>query len=91
MTRFAVAVVALTMLTDPARADLPPLIPRDVLFGNPEKAGPQISPDGKRLVFCHDMTGASELYVINANGTELTQITHDGTENLWPRWSPDGR
>ena len=34
-----------------SRADLPPLIPRDVLFGNPEKAGPQLSPDGKRLAW----------------------------------------
>ena len=28
-------------------ADLPPLIPRDVLFGNPERTAPQLSPDGK--------------------------------------------
>src|SRR5436190_11490007 len=32
-------------------ADLPPLIPRDVLFGNPERAAPQLSPDGKRLAW----------------------------------------
>src|SRR5205823_6420193 len=32
-------------------AELPPLIPRDVLFGNPEKSGPQLSPDGKRLAW----------------------------------------
>jgi Tol biopolymer transport system component len=48
------------------------------------------SPDGKRLVFCHDMTGSLELYVINADGTGLKQITGDGTENIFPRWSPDG-
>ena len=34
-----------------ARAEPPPLIPRDVLFGNPDKASPQISPDGKRLAY----------------------------------------
>ncbi len=28
---------------------LPTLIPREVLFGNPEKAQPRLSPDGKRL------------------------------------------
>src|SRR5438876_10582055 len=32
-------------------ADLPPLIPREVLFGNPERAAPQLSPDGKRLAW----------------------------------------
>jgi Tol biopolymer transport system component len=52
---------------------------------------PDYSPDGTRIVFCHDMTGAVELYVINVDGTGLTQITHDGTENIFPRWSPDGR
>lgn len=48
------------------------------------------SPDGRRLVFCHDMTGATELYVINVDGSGLQQITNDGTENIFPRWSPDG-
>ncbi len=28
----------------PARAELPPLIPREVLFGNPERLEPLISP-----------------------------------------------
>ena len=32
-------------------AELPPLIPRDVLFGNPEKTNPQISPDAQRLAW----------------------------------------
>src|SRR5437773_10644647 len=31
--------------------ELPPLIPRDDLFGNPEKAMPHISPDGRRLAY----------------------------------------
>ena len=33
------------------KAEPPPLIPRDVLFGNPEKSSPQIAPDGKRLAW----------------------------------------
>ncbi len=35
----------------PARADLPPLIPRAILFGNPVKASPEISPDGRLLTY----------------------------------------
>ena len=27
------------------------LIPRDVLFGNPEKAAPWLSPDGTRIAY----------------------------------------
>ncbi|MEH1941148.1 MAG: S9 family peptidase [Nostoc sp.] len=30
---------------------LPPLIPREILFGNPEKTSPQLSPDGKYLAY----------------------------------------
>ena len=35
----------------PAAAEPPPLIPRDVLFGNPERTSPHLSPDGKRLAW----------------------------------------
>ena len=31
--------------------DLPPLIPRDILFGNPDRTDPQISPDGRYLAY----------------------------------------
>jgi len=34
-----------------AQADLGPLIPREVLFGNPERANPRISPDGTRMAW----------------------------------------
>jgi dipeptidyl aminopeptidase/acylaminoacyl peptidase len=46
-------VVCVGLLLAPAavRAELPPLIPRTVLFGNPEKMGPQLSPDGKQLAY----------------------------------------
>ncbi|MBD6615020.1 S9 family peptidase [Komarekiella sp. 'clone 1'] len=30
---------------------LPPLIPREILFGNPEKASPRLSPNGKYLAY----------------------------------------
>jgi Tol biopolymer transport system component len=36
------------------------------------------------------MSGSLELYVINVDGTGLTQITHDGTGHGLPRWSLDG-
>src|SRR4029079_15119254 len=48
-TVLAVGVFAATLTMTPAAP--PPLIPRDVLFGNPDRAGPQISPDGKRLAY----------------------------------------
>lgn len=46
----AIILVLFSGSTD-AFAELPPLIPRDLLFGNPERTTPQISPDGKRIAF----------------------------------------
>jgi dipeptidyl aminopeptidase/acylaminoacyl peptidase len=40
-----------------------PLIPRAVLFGNPDKAGPQISPDGTRLAYLAEVDGVLNVYV----------------------------
>lgn len=45
----ALAAVTLAALAPLALAELPPLVPRDVFFGNPVKSGPRISPDGTLL------------------------------------------
>ena len=45
----ALALVALAPLATAARAELPPLVPRDLFFGNPVKASPQLSPDAKLM------------------------------------------
>jgi Tol biopolymer transport system component len=43
------------------------------------------SPDGSQLAFW----GPSQIFVINADGSDLRQITDEGV-NQWPAWSPDG-
>lgn len=45
------------------QAKLPPLIPRAVLFGNPDKASPKISPDGKRLAYLAPDEGVLNVWV----------------------------
>ena len=55
---------------------------------------PSISPDGNKIAFdfvAKDENGndALDIYVINVDGTGLSQITHDGISGV-PRWSPDG-
>jgi len=39
------------------------LIPREVLFGNPDKASPRISPDGARLAYLAPMDGLLNVWV----------------------------
>jgi Tol biopolymer transport system component len=58
---------------------------------------PHWSPDGQRLVFSL-MTHAAgytvqNVYLMNADGTGVTQVTGDGpsTYDLSPSWTPDGR
>jgi len=40
-----------------------PLIPREVLFGNPERIGPRLSPDGERLAFLAPKDGVLNVWV----------------------------
>ncbi|MBA4115745.1 MAG: S9 family peptidase, partial [Rubrobacter sp.] len=49
-------------MTDIA-ASAPTLIPREVLFGNPEKAQPRLSPDGKRLAYLAPVDGVLNVWV----------------------------
>src|SRR5207237_9100462 len=51
MKRIRLFAVLLFVAATPLFAELPPLIARDVLFGNPERTAPQLSPDGKRLAW----------------------------------------
>ncbi|MEK6644348.1 MAG: S9 family peptidase [Planctomycetota bacterium] len=67
-TRIAVCLLAGAWLLSPVRqaAAEPkgtPLIPRSVLFGNPDKAGPQISPDGKHLAYLAEVNGVMNVWV----------------------------
>ena len=62
----------------PARAELPPLIPRDVLFGNPDKSGVQISPDGKHLAYlASDDKNVLQVWVRPIDKAEAKKITSD--------------
>jgi dipeptidyl aminopeptidase/acylaminoacyl peptidase len=46
-----------------SRAGLPPLIDRELIFGNPEISGAQLSPDGKYLAFQKPWKDTRNIYV----------------------------
>jgi TolB protein len=67
---------------------------------------PDVSPDGRRIIFeregvdCGPDCGYDEVFVVNADGTHLRQLTRNahgqvcgsgGFCNGSPAWSPDGR
>jgi TolB protein len=52
---------------------------------------PFFSPDGKQVVFESAVAGKYQLFVMNTDGSNPRQITHDNTNHDTPSWSPDGR
>jgi Tol biopolymer transport system component len=69
------------------------------LTGNSPAAeeDPKWSADGRRLAFTSDRVTATnpdgdpEVFVMNADGSHVTQITFNRGEDINPTWSPDGR
>lgn len=50
-----------------------------------------IAPDGDRVAFAaEDGDGRSQIFVINADGTDRRQLTHGSPGAAAPAWSPDG-
>ncbi len=58
---------------------------------------PQISPDGKRVVYVRQFADimadkrCSNLWIVNLDGTEHRPLTTGNVSDSSPRWSPDGR
>jgi Tol biopolymer transport system component len=52
------------------------------------------SPDGRRLAFvatpADSLNGSSEIFVVDADGTNLVRITVNEVDDDSPAWSPDG-
>ena len=53
------------------------LIPREVLFGNPVKASPQISPDGRHMAYLAPTGGVLNIWVGATGGQDYQPVTDD--------------
>ena len=60
-----------------------------------EKASPPIwngapawSPDGKHIIFSSNLDGDSDIYIVQADGSNLTQLTNLPGDEGTPVWSP---
>ena len=54
-----------------------PLIPRKVLFGNPIKTSPRISPDGTRLAYLAPVHNVLNVWVGSVGSDAYQPVTHD--------------
>jgi TolB protein len=55
---------------------------------NASDAYPLWSPDGRKIAFSSNREGKSEIYVMDADGSNVTRLTKLGTSQ--PAWSSDG-
>lgn len=55
-----------------------------------EDHSPEVSPDGRSIVFQSSDEGGWHLFKVRADGSELKRLTTQG-DDAAPSWSPDGR
>ncbi len=90
---------ALVLVASPARASAqkitpPPIIDRELFFGDPEISGSQISPDGKFIAFIKPLKGTRNVWVkrTEAPFDSAKPITADTTRPIPAYfWSRDGK
>jgi dipeptidyl aminopeptidase/acylaminoacyl peptidase len=88
--------VAFLLAASSARADSHPFAVED-LVAMRRVADPSVSPDGTRVAFTLSTLDLEanrrrvDLWLVNADGTGLRQLTFSAESEASPRWSPDGR
>ncbi|HIM10230.1 TPA: hypothetical protein EYM26_05435, partial [Candidatus Poribacteria bacterium] len=49
---------------------------------------PTWAPSGNRIAFSSKRDGNFEIYVMKADGTDVTRLTNHNAEDYYPSWSP---
>jgi dipeptidyl aminopeptidase/acylaminoacyl peptidase len=93
MYRWLWTVAILPSLAPVARAELPPLIPRAVLFGNPTRTAPALSPDGKLLAWLAPSDkGVSNVWVQTLGKDDARMVTADRRRGIYAfTWAAGAR
>lgn len=61
-----------------------------ILTNGGTDGSPGWSPDGTRIVFSSARSNVSHLYVMQADGSNIAQLTNQEAWDFEPAWSPDG-
>ncbi|HDZ10675.1 MAG TPA: S9 family peptidase, partial [Bacteroidetes bacterium] len=86
----------LFLLTIPGVAQKKPFTIED-LYHLKTVNDPRISPDGSKITFTvtsyflHKGKHNTEIYLMNADGSQIHQMTNNPAADYAPRWSPDGK
>lgn len=66
--------------------------PTRIASGLAWEVQPRFSPDGSRIAFTSDRGGGDNIWVMDANGGNMRQVTNEDFRLLnQPDWSPDGQ
>jgi dipeptidyl aminopeptidase/acylaminoacyl peptidase len=89
----AAGALALLLSAAPLPAQLPPLISRDILFGNPERASPKLSPDGQRLAWvAPDKQNVLQVWVKTVGKDDDKMVTADKKRGIRQYfWAEDNK
>ncbi|MFH1374075.1 MAG: S9 family peptidase [bacterium] len=92
ITTALILLLAGIMVTSCAVQSEPELIPTEVLFGNPDKASPRISPDGMMMSFRAPVEGVMNVWVGTIGKDDAHPVTDDTLRGIWRYfWSGDSK
>ena len=91
MKRFYFCALLLALWS--AQAGLPPLIPREILFANPARTEPKISPDGSLLSWlAPDKSNTLNIWTSALDGGNAHCVTNETGDPIeWYTWAADGK
>jgi len=74
-------------------AEPPPLVPREILFGNPARTDPKVSPDGSQLSWlAPDKSNTLNVWTSALDGTNAHCVTNETGDPIeWYTWAGDGK
>jgi len=77
-------------ITATCLAEAPQLIPREVIFGNPQKQLPLLSPDARRLAYLAPEKGVLNVFVRSVDMQDDAPLTHESHRPIFLyRWAED--
>ena len=69
-----------------------PGLPLRFIASTEEQTYPAYSPDGRRIAFMSERSGAGEIWICDSDGSRATQLTSFGGSAIYgPNWSPDSQ
>jgi dipeptidyl aminopeptidase/acylaminoacyl peptidase len=91
MKRFYLCALFLAFCS--AQAGLPPLIPREILFANPARMDPKVSPNGSQLSWlAPDKSNTLNIWTSGLDGGNARCVTNETGDPIeWYTWAADAK